>query len=70
MLICTLCTHIQSGQVIINLNSILDCVSNSADDTVNDMHDSIGCNLVAIDNPGTVDRHHLHITHTLSLQNC
>lgn len=57
-----MCTHIQSCQVFLNRNDILDGISNSADDTVNDMDNSIGCNLVAIDNPGTVHRHHLHIT--------
>lgn len=62
-----LCTHIQSGQVIINCNFIFDCASNSADNAVNDVHNSIGCNLVAIDNPGTVHSHHLHITYTSML---
>lgn len=58
------CTHTQSCQVIFNLDDILNCVSNSADDTVNDMHNSIGGNLVAVDNPGTVHSHHLHIPYT------
>lgn len=60
-------TYTQSGQVIVNLNDVLDGVSNSTDDSVNDMHNTIGCNLVAIDDPGTVHSHHLHRTLTLML---
>lgn len=58
-------THAQSRQVIVNLNDILDCVSNGTDNTVNDMHNSIGGNLVAIDNPSAVHSHHLHTTYTM-----
>ncbi len=61
------CTHTQSCQVIVNLDDILDCVSKSADNTVNDMNNSIGGNLVAIDNPAAVHSHHLHITYTSML---
>lgn len=56
-------THTQSCQVIVNLDDILDGVSNSADDTVNNMHNTIGGNLVTMDNPGTIHSHHLYITY-------
>lgn len=56
-----ICTHVQGWQIIFNFNEVLNRVSNSADNTVNDMHNSIGCNLVAVDYPGTVDCHHLYV---------
>lgn len=62
-----MCTHTESCQIIVNLKDIPDGISNSADDTVNDMHNSIGCNLVAIDNSGAVHSHHLHVTSPLVL---
>lgn len=52
-------TYRQGCQVIVNLNVILNSASNTSDDTVNDMDDSIGCYLVTIDNPCTVHSHHL-----------
>lgn len=55
-------THAQGRQFIVIFDNILDRVSNSADNTVNHMHNSIGCNLVAVDNPGTVDCHHLCVS--------
>lgn len=59
--------YTQGCQVIVNLNDILDCVANSFDNTVNDMHNSIGGNLVTMDNPGAVHSHHLHKTFTSML---
>lgn len=53
-------TYIESGEVIVNLNDILNGVAHGSDDTVDDVHHSVGGNLVAMDDPGTVHRHDLH----------
>lgn len=56
------CTHTESCQVVVDLDDILDRASNSTDNTVNDMNNSVGGHLVAVDNPGAVHSHHLDIT--------
>lgn len=56
------CTHTESCQVVVDLDDILDWVSSSTDNTVNDVNDSIGGHLVAVDNPGAVHSHNLDIT--------
>lgn len=52
-------THIQRVQVIINLDHVLHGGPDGADDTVDHVDDAVGGHLVAVDDPGTVDGHHL-----------
>ena len=53
-------TYAQSCQVVIDLDEILHGVSNGADHAVNDVHNSVGGNLITVDDPGTIHSHHLH----------
>lgn len=53
-------TYVQRRQIILNFKHILNGVANSSDDTIDDMHHTIGGNLVPMNDPGTVDSHHLN----------
>lgn len=54
-----ICTHVKGWQILVNFDEVLNRPSNSADNTINHVHNSTGCNLVSLDYPGTVDCHHL-----------
>lgn len=53
-------TYIQRRQIILNVKHILNGVAHSSDNTINDMHHSIGGHLVPMNDPGTVDCNHLN----------
>lgn len=48
-------------KLILDFNEILNGISNSSQDTIDDMNNAIGSNLVAIDDPGTVNSNNLYL---------
>lgn len=53
-------TYIEGGEVIRDIQGVLDGVSHSADDPIDHMHHSVCGHLVTVDDPGTVYCHNLH----------
>lgn len=56
-----LSTYSKRRKIIFDLNEILNSISNSGQDTINDMNNTIGSNLVAMDDPGTVNSNNLYL---------
>lgn len=54
-----LSTYSERWKIILYFNEILNGISNRSQDTVNDMNNTIGSNLVAMDDPGTVNGNNL-----------
>ncbi len=53
-------TYVEGGELIGDIQVLLDGVAHSRDDPINDMHHTICGHLVTIDDPGTVHCHDLH----------
>lgn len=51
--------YIEGGEIIGIVQDFLDRVSCHSDDSVDNVHHTIGGHLVSMDNPGTVHRHNL-----------
>lgn len=51
--------YIEGGEVISVVQDFLDGISCHSDDSVNNVHHTVGGHLVSMDDPGTVDCHNL-----------
>lgn len=52
-------TYIEGGELICDIQVLLDGVAHSGDDPINDVHHTVCGHLVTIDDPGTVHCHDL-----------
>lgn len=53
-------TYIKGGELIIDIQNLLDGVAHSTDDPINDVHHTVGGHLITVDDPGAIHRHNLH----------
>lgn len=60
-------TYAKSCQVVVDFNDVLDCVSDSADNAVDNVNDSVGGHLVAVNNPSAVHGHHLDCAYVVKI---
>lgn len=74
---CKAVTYIQRRQIFLNIQHILNGVAHSSDNTIYNMHHSVGGHLVTMNDPSTVDSNHLykrgglkHIIPHIHLTNC
>lgn len=60
-------TYAESCQVVIDFNDVLDRVSNSADNAVDNVNNSVCGHLVAVNNPSAVHGHHLDCAYVVKI---
>lgn len=53
------CPYIEGGEVIGVVQDFFDGVSCHSDDSVDNVHHTVGGHLISMDDPGTVDCHNL-----------
>lgn len=51
--------HPKGLEGVLDLDDLLDVVADGGDDPINEVHHTVGCMVVSLQQPGTVDGHDL-----------
>lgn len=54
------CTYAEGGELIVDIQDVLDGVAHAADHPINHVHHAVRGHLVTVDDPGTVHGNDLH----------